>query len=141
MPVYEFLCTNCNNVFEVIGSYNQVGQEQNCRNCNYICKKIPSRVSMQPDNFWNGQYAPNVGKWFTSKTQYQNYLREKGKIIVEKGMKTLTDQERAKVVVDKNEKTRKEIIADVIKNGVPSDNNTDNQNNIVNFINSQGQVL
>lgn len=140
MPVYEFLCTNCNDVFEVIGSYSQVGQEQNCKNCNYICKKIPSRVSMQPDNFWSGQYAPNVDKWFTSKTQYHNYLRENGKIIVEKGMKTLTDQERAKVVVDKNEKTRKEIIADVIKNGVPSDNN-DNKDNTVNFINSQGQVI
>lgn len=138
MPVYEFYCNKDNSIFEVIGSYEKVGKEQNCPNCGYICPKIPSRVSMQPDTFWSGVVAPNVDKYFTSKTAYKNYLTENGKIIVEAGMESWSPEKRAKVVSEKNDKVRKEIIADIVKNNVPLDAV---ENNSVNFVTNNGEVI
>lgn len=119
MPVYEFLCTSCDEVFQVIGKWDEVGQEQNCKNCNSICKKIPSLTYNQSDQFWSGVYAPNVDKWFTSKSKYYQYLKENNKVIVEKGTKSLTPQEKAARNIAKNEKIRKEIVADVVRNNIP----------------------
>lgn len=102
MPIYEFLCTNCNSVFEVFGSYENVGQTQNCKTCNYECKKIVSRPAMQPDNFWDGRYMPNVNQYVTSKSRYLKGLKRNGLAITEKGMSDQkTAEERASEVVKK----------------------------------------
>ena len=43
MPVYEYLCPNCNLRFELRRSFNQSEEAASCLNCQTIAKKVPSR--------------------------------------------------------------------------------------------------
>lgn len=50
MPIYEFECPNCNEVFEAIHHKTDVG-EDSCPKCNAISKKVISAVNFKMDKY------------------------------------------------------------------------------------------
>lgn len=87
MPIYEFYCKACDVDFEVL---KKIGDNiYNCELCSSLCEKLVSMPSMQPDTFWSGVDYPGLKedkRVFTSKKDWERAMKEKGRVVYEKGM-------------------------------------------------------
>ena len=97
MPIYEYFCT-IHGHFEVVKiSWKDKQEHEICPSkvlenkltdqpvnysldnglsiCGRLSVNIPSLVAVQPDNFWSGRYEERLNKYFTSKSDYRDYLQ------------------------------------------------------------------
>lgn len=85
MPIYEYTC-NAHGVFEHICPMAEKRSSEPCPSCGVECDWTVSRVSMQPDSYWNGKYSEQFGRTFTSKQGYEEAIKRSGLIPKESGI-------------------------------------------------------
>lgn len=97
-------------------------QVQTC-DCGGFMELIPSLPSMQPDNMWSGQVKN--GQYFTSKKQYNNYIKENNLERVDRSTYEQVQKKASNRVSDHIQKTKKakeQAIVDVVKHlDLPND--------------------
>lgn len=112
MPLYDLQCKKCESVWPdvLLGYYRDlviVPKSKKCSNCGSVRFEIMAPLcAMQPDTMWSGQQT-NMG-YFTSKSQYENTLKEKNLVTI--GKKEL-DTHRKKVYNTRQDNKRKQAQA------------------------------
>lgn len=110
MPTYEYWC-NTHGHFETYKHVDEHKNPEECPVCNQLSEQVFSSVSMQPDSLWCGEYSAALGKYFTSKRQKEDYLKENNLAVVESGM----DKDTKRYKKEAEEKHEKEIYKFVAK--------------------------
>lgn len=115
MPLYDYWCAKCDLDYkDIVKPLSHYNEAFNCSNCGDVCVKKWSRVSMQPDNMHQGFFYPALNQNFTSKSQWEKTMKEKGLAVYEKGMeKGIPTNNKERI-----EKRNKERDIEVIKKEV-----------------------
>ncbi|TET41986.1 MAG: zinc ribbon domain-containing protein [Dehalococcoidia bacterium] len=63
MPIYEYLCPECNHRFELLRRINQASEDASCPHCNGRAKRIISPVPPSPQSALGPAEKEQFRKW------------------------------------------------------------------------------
>ena len=87
MPLYDYWCQNCDEDYkDILRLMSEFDKPFVCSFCEKECVKKWTAPSMHPDNMHQGFFYPALNKNFTSKSEWQKAMKEKGLAVFEKGM-------------------------------------------------------
>ena len=113
MPIYEYSC-NAHGVIEHICPMAEKRPSESCPSCGAECDWIVSRVSMQPDTYWNGKYSEQLGANFTSRKVYEEAIKRSGLIPKEAGIERDVAQNK-KYVAEAESQARQQVAEQTLK--------------------------
>lgn len=83
MPLFDIECRKCKRIHEVVAEWQDVAVVFNCSGCNNkYHDMLAPLTAMHPDNMWSGTDT-RFGH-FTSKSQYNQLLKERNIVTVDK---------------------------------------------------------
>lgn len=87
MPLYDYWCKKCDLDYkDILRLSSEYDKPFDCEVCNQQCVKKWVAPAMQPDSFHQGFYYPALNQHFTSKSQWEKAMKQRGLAVVEPGM-------------------------------------------------------
>lgn len=112
MPIYEYECKE-HGRFEAYYGINSKPRQVSCTTCGATAPFVFSAPAIQPDKYWNGHYSEALGKNFTSKTEFNKYLKSNNLVPYESGMKEQIASNK-KSIEDKKDVERRKFITEQV---------------------------
>ena len=106
--IYEYGCET-DGLFEIICSVKEHRNPYECPLCGQPAEQVFSNVFMQPDNMWHGEYSANLKRYFTSKSQKAQYLKQNSLQIAEPGWKEQMAEERKQKAANREKEIEKDL--------------------------------
>jgi putative FmdB family regulatory protein len=116
MPIYEYRCSRCGELFEYIKGVPEPDLELPCQSCGETANLVPSVPVMRPDSYWAGHMDDTFG-YVTSRSELKRKEQAAGLRRKEDG-----DEYQAKVArasrEAKEDKIRREAVGSVVQDMV-----------------------